>query len=167
MVSNYSPRLSCSRREHWSGSITPPRPLVPPSYPLLCRLTIHQVLSRDPPAPLSVSDPLCQPLIPCAISHHGLSPRRTAPALSRRERKGQWSPDGPHRGSTNLQDLLSVWALFPAVIKNPPHHVTFIPSSCADWKLDRSIIYLTTHDNSIALRFYFTLTTYMYPFLPP
>lgn len=30
MVSNYSPRLSCSRWEHWSGSITPPYPLLPP-----------------------------------------------------------------------------------------------------------------------------------------
>lgn len=122
MVSNYSPRLSCSRREHWSGSITPPRPPVPPSYPLLCRLTIHQVLSGDtPPPPFSVSDPLCQPLIPCAISHHGLSPRWTGLALSQREKKGQWSQDEPHRDQQNLQEAHgSAGPFSPLSSKIPP-----------------------------------------------
>lgn len=82
MVSNYSPRLSCSRREHWSGSITPPCPLLPPSYPPTNPPTavspsmqpyLVPTHPRLPHPPFSSSDPLCQPPTPYTISHHGLT----------------------------------------------------------------------------------------------
>lgn len=59
MVSNYSPRLNCSSREHWSGSITPPCPLVPPSYPS-CAVSQSTQPYRDPPTyPSLFSHPPC------------------------------------------------------------------------------------------------------------
>lgn len=73
MVSNYSPRLSCSRREHWSGSITPPCPLLPPSYPPPATAVSPSTQpSLVPPHPSS-SDPLCQPPTPYTISHQSLT----------------------------------------------------------------------------------------------
>lgn len=78
-------------------------------------------LGTPPPPPFSVSDPLCQPLIPCAISHHGLSPRWTGLALSQREKKGQWSQDEPHRDQQNLQEAHgSAGPFSPLSSKIPP-----------------------------------------------
>lgn len=77
MVSNYSPRLSCSRWKHWSGSITPPYPLLPRSDHPPPTTTSPALSSTRLPAPFSFSDPQCQPPTPNTIFHRGLTTRWT------------------------------------------------------------------------------------------
>lgn len=70
-----------------------------------------------------------------------------------------------HRPRTHISP--EHWGYFHHCHQNLPHHVTFIPSLCADGKLDRSINYLTTHNNPVP--FHFILPTafkHIYVFHP-
>ena len=159
MVSNYSPRLSCSRREHWSGSITPPCPLLPPSNtPTAVSPSMQPYLVPPRPNPPSLPLTLCVNL---------QLPTQSLIMASRRPRNliNTHMHQDKHRPRTHISP--EHWGYFHHCHQNLPHHVTFIPSSCADCKLDRSINYLTTHNNPVP--FHFILPTafkHIYVFHP-
>lgn len=150
MVSNYSPRLSCSRREHWSGSITPPCPLLPPPLTYCCldiyappllflwpskhlhnlSWWFHNTLSC-PPATMLTSYRIQRP-------DNLINTYHITSLACRRLKTG---PKSLHI------------APFSSVSSKFPHHLTFIRSSSADCKLNRSINSLTTHNNPVPFHF--------------
>lgn len=153
--------------------LTPPCPLLPfcllsSPFPLHhCCLTIHVALCSTHPPHFSSSDPLCNLQLPtqslimashdtghcsssCSQLYLSTSDTHSQACKHKHHRR---CAQGKNTGAFSCAHISWEMGLFSSLSSKFPHHVTLIPSSSADCKLDRSINYLTTHNNPVAFRF--------------